>query len=426
VIFYLEKVRCRWYGDAGAKACHVGGVELVASKKDIPYSLVKDGDMWTVRVRTWDNDKLKMVYKSKSTGLKVSEHTKREAQKIAPSIAEKLAGDSQCMCIGPAGGSRFSYYVELWLEAKERNVRANTAKSYRDYAKCHVLPRFGSWNVEDITWRDLEQYAASLLKKLSLSSVKKIFIVIKGALDDAIRDGAISSNPASLVRWPKESREQKGVSLTSDEARQLLQASERAEEPLRAVVTLGLVYGLRLSEICGMRWIDIDFKKKTMKVRHTVTQNGDVRLDEDHTKTRTSERTLHLAENTVQYFKDLRREQQKNGLPLDKVVAWPDGRPVRADSTRRMFYRLLDENGIRRIRIHDLRHTAASLLAAGGIPPQELKEFLGHSDVSVTLEIYTHVFENASKNVSDKMDGILWKEPIWSGNWSGLDKIGNL
>ena len=160
-----------------------------------------------------------------------------------------------------------------------------------------------------------------MLASHSKSTVKKFFIVIRGALDDAVRDEAIQASPEHLVKWPKAERVQRARALTGDEVSRLLKATEEAGEPIRAAVILALFYGLRRSEVCGLRWIDIDFTKGTMHIQHTVTQNGSLILDDDHTKTRGSNRTLALIRQTVPYLKKLRSEQVKSGLLVDKVVA---------------------------------------------------------------------------------------------------------
>ena len=136
----------------------------------------------------------------------------------------------------------------------------------------------------------------------------------------------------------------------------LLEASKDAKEPLRAAIMLGLCYGLRRSEVCGLRWIDIDFQQKTMRIRHTVTQNGDLILDEDHTKTKRSNRTLVLLDETIPYLKELLAKQKEAGLVMDKVVAWMNGKKVQPNSITRIFHTFLRKRGMGHIRFHDLRH----------------------------------------------------------------------
>ena len=384
------------------------------------WTLVDDKGTWTVRIRMTDERTGKVKQKARTTGLKVKDGTKRAAKKVAERIADELY--EQFLAEQDAlDNQRFIYfkeYVEAWLDTREMNVRPNTLKSYQDYADVHIIPKLGNYRVEEITWRILQEFADRLLKSHSRNTVKKFFIVIRGVLDDAVRDGVILSNPALLVRLPKGEKADVSTALTKNEAYLFLTLSESAGEPLRAAIMLGLCYGLRRSEVCGLRWIDINFKDGTMHIQHTVTQNGTVLLDDDHTKTQKSNRVLSLIPSTIPYLKQLRVNQIKSGLVLDKVVAWPDGRIVRPDGITRMFNTFIKSKGLRKIRFHDLRHTAATLLVDAGLPPKKLQSFLGHDDIDMSLKLYTHVVDEVAKDASRRMDQII-NSGICSGFCSG-------
>ena len=185
--------------------------------------------------------------------------------------------------------------------------------------------------------------------------------MVRGALDDAVRDGVIDNNPVTLVRWPKRQRYE-ARAFTKADAFRLLEIAEQAGEPMRAAITLGLCYGLRRSEVCGLRWTDIDFAKGTLHVQHTVTQNGNLVLDDSHVKTKQSNRILFLVDATIPYLTKLRSEHLKLGKVIDKVVCWPDGSAVRPDGISRMFKTLLRKNGMNTtMRFHDLRHTCTNI-----------------------------------------------------------------
>ena len=302
-------------------------------------------------------------------------------------------------------------------------ARANTARSYRDYASKHILPALGNYDVQKITWRVLQNFYNGLLKTHKVNSVKKFDIVVSGALEDAIRDGVLEINPAKLVKWPKREKFE-AKAFSKEDAAKLLVIAEQAGEPMRAAITLALCYGLRREEVCGLRWIDIDFQQETMHIRHTVTQNGSILLDADHTKTMRSNRVISLIPSTIPYLKDLMDEQLKSGLPLDKVVAWPDGHNLRPDGITRMFKTLLRNNGMdTTMRFHELRHTAASLLASAGVPPKQLQAFWGHGDISMTYDVYVHLANEDTVATSGKMDDILGQMESCSGICSGRPKI---
>lgn len=377
----------------------------MAGQKTIKGTLHDEDGTWIVRARVFDPRTGKTKQRSKSTGLKVKDKTKRRAEQVMSEIVAGWEQEAKREPIEepPKEDALFSEYVKGWLSNKDLSVRENTAKSYRDYASTHILPSLGNYPVTDITWRVLQEFCDRMLADHSKSSVKKFFIVIRGALEDAVRDGAIPSSPESLVKWPKAERVQKARPLDEGEVARLLDAAEQAGEPMRAAITLALFYGLRRSEVCGLRWTDIDFAKQTMHIQHTVTQNGTVLLDDDHTKTHGSNRTLVLIDQTVPYLKQLRAEQVRAGLLVDKVVAWPNGKALRPDGITRMFSTLLRNNGIEKARFHDLRHTAATMLANAGVPPKQLQAFLGHDDIEMTLGVYVHAPDNAAAETSSKM-----------------------
>lgn len=386
-------------------------VQMASQSKTVKGSLSEDRGTWVVRARVYNPLTGKNEQRSKSTGLKVKDRTKRKAELMLKEIVAEWETEANREPNNGAfhGNTLFSEYIKGWLDNKDLMVRANTAKSYRDYATAHILPELGNYPVNQITWRILQKFCDEKLKNHAKSTVKKFFIVIRGSLDDAMRDEAILANPERLVRWPKTERVQKARALSGDEVSRLLKAAAEAGEPIRAAVTLALFYGLRRSEVCGLRWIDIDFVKDTLHVQHTVTQNGSLILDDDHTKTKGSNRTLALVDQTVPYLKRLRAEQLGSGLLMDKVVAWPDGRPVRPDGVKSMFRTILKRAGIEKARFHDLRHTAATILANAGIPPKQLQAFLGHDDIEMTLGVYVHASDNAAAETSQKMGEAMGK-----------------
>lgn len=380
-------------------------INQMQSQKPIRGSLHDEDGTWIVRARVFDPATGKTRQRSKSTGLKVKDKTKRKAEQIMREILEAWEREAtrEPDAESPKEDVLFSTYIKGWLDNKDLSVRANTAKSYRDYANAHIIPALGGYFVTKITWRVLQEFCDRMLSNHSKSSVKKFFIVIRGALDDAVRDGVIQANPESLVKWPKTERVLKARALTGDEITILLGSAEKAGEPMQAAITLALFYGLRRSEVCGLRWTDIDFNRKTMHIQHTVTQNGTVLLDDDHTKTKGSNRTLVLIDQTIPYLKQLRAKQVRAGLLIDKVVAWPNGKPLRPDGITRMFSTMLRNSGIEKARYHDLRHTAATTLANAGVPPKQLQAFLGHDDIEMTLGVYVHAPDHAAAETSDKM-----------------------
>ena len=177
---------------------------------------------------------------------------------------------------------------------------------------------------------------------------------------------------------------------------------------LELAVILGAFYGLRRSEIVGLRWDAIDFERNLLTIKYTVTEavvDGKYEVVEKaRTKTKSSRRTLPLVLPFASLLQEMRKEQEKNRGAcgkayctkyLDFVYVNELGERIKPGYISSRFPVLLEENGLRRIRFHDLRHSCASLLYANGVSLKDIQEWLGHSNISTTANIYTHLDFNS-------------------------------
>lgn len=375
----------------------------MASHKTVSGKLYSDNGTWTVRARVFDPNSGKVKQKSKSTGYKVKDNTKRKAECVMREILNEWEREANAIPI--KRDPLFSEYVKKWIKKKELSRKANTAKSYSDYAELHILPALGNMKIRQMNLRHLQLYYEEKLKSLSVNTVKKHHIIIKGALLDAVRDGIIQANFADYVEFPRVEKFH-GKSYSTEQVATLLRAAEKSGEPIHSAILLAVCYGLRREEICGLRWKDIDFDAGKISIRNTVVQSGSTRIEMEHTKTEKSRRVISLIESTVPYLLSLKERQIRNGLSLDKVCVWPDGRTVRPDYITSKTGKVMRSCGLEHIRVHDLRHTAASILARKATPKQ-VQEFLGHEDISTTMNIYTHLMEDDRRATSCIMDEIL-------------------
>ena len=298
----------------------------------------------------------------------------------------------------------FAESVERWLEAKSKPVKENTMVAYTGYANKHIIPMLGHIKTKDIQYAHLQRYIDDLAGDLKVKSLKKHLVVINGALDDAERSGIISSNPARLVQMPREAEKFVGNTLNEEEAKEALSAAQEEGEPMYAIVILGMVYGLRHSEMCGLRWKDIDFENGYIHVCNTVVKGKSGHIEEESTKTEKSNRYLPLIGFTIPYFRDLLQQQISSGSKCDKVCQLSDGSPVLPDYITHKYKEFLAAHNLPDIRVHDMRHTAASLLAAHDATPQQAQEFLGHENISTTLDIYTHITDDMRLSAAANID----------------------
>lgn len=401
----LAKATGRRYNNpVDSLACQVKEVTVdMASPKAVKGALYDDNGTWTVRARVFDPMTGKVKQRSKSTGFKVKDSTKRKAEQAMREIVAEWEKEANSVPV--KRDPLFSEYIKKWLEKKSFSRGQNTVLSYTDYADKHIIPALGRLRVRNMTLQHLQTYYNTKLDSLSVNTLRKHHVIISGALLDAVRDGVITTNFADYVEFPRRQKYE-GKAYTPEQVAALLEAVELEGEPIRAGVMLAVCYGLRRSELLGLRWKDIDFEARTLSVRNTVTKYRDLVVEAEQTKTKKSHRTIDLIESTIPYLLQLKQTQERNGLVLDKVCIWPDGRAVRPDYITSRTRRIMEKYGLEHIRVHDLRHTAATLLASRATLKQ-VQEFLGHEDISTTGNIYAHLMDRDRKATSDIMDGVL-------------------
>ncbi len=403
----------RWeYNKHGNLACRKEGVYNEMASKNVTASLVDDHGTWTVRGRVYDPDTGETKQRSKSTGYKVKANTKRRAEAKMQEIVEKWK--EECEAGSRAASPVFAVYLQKFIDRKRRlRTKANTIKSYQDYIQNHIKPQLGGIPIGEMTLQDIEGFYTEYLKSHTVDSARKVNCVVSGAFREAIRDGMTQVNLADSdhLEFPKAKKYEGGTAYTAREAAMLLDAAKAAGEPIRAAITLGVCYGLRRSEVCGLRWKDIDYELGTLTVCNTVVSNGSLWIESEATKTANSHRTIDLFPNTIPYLKELKKAQEEAGLTLDKVCVWPNGEEVRPDYITRKTKKLMKEKGLRIIRFHDLRHTAASLLAPA-VSPQQLQRFMGHEDISTTYGTYAHLMDKERKATSEAMNRVFEKAGV--------------
>lgn len=381
------------------------GRRKMASHRTLSASLQDDKGTWVVRGRVYNPESGRIHQRSKSTGLKVKDNTKRKAKEMMQQIIAQW--QTEIDKTERAASPPFTAYLSLFikrLESKQR--KATTIKSYQDYIDCHIKPKLGNVPIAELTLSDLDYFYEEYLKTHSPNSARRVHVVIRGAIKEAIRDGYFQYNIADYVELPAKLKFTGAAVYSEAEVNTLLGKAKEEGEPIRAAVVLAVCYGLRRSEIIGMRWQDIDFERNTLTVSNTVVQNGNIRIEAEQTKTKKSHRTIGLLPITIPYLKELKKKQEENKVQTDKLVAWEDGRNMRPDYITRKVEQLMKKCGLKVIRLHDLRHTAISLLAPY-VSPEQLKDFFGHENISTTFDIYLHVLDDRKKATSTAMNEAL-------------------
>lgn len=309
----------------------------------------------------------------------------------------------------------FSEFMLRWLEVVKPTIAVTTYSSYSNMVKKVIVPYFKEKEITltGLKATDIQTFYMEQLKRVKANSVIHYHANIHKALKYAVKIELIDSNPADKVERPKKDRFV-GSFYDSDEVQRLFEAAKGTK--LEIPIFLGAFYGLRRSEALGLKWNAIDFQNNTITIRHTVTSctidGKRVQVAQDTTKTKSSMRTLPL----VPVFKEkliALKEQQKeyrrvcgrcyDKRYLDYICVDEMGTLVSPQYLTTAFPKLLERNGLRHIRYHDLRHSCASLLLANGVPMKQIQEWLGHSDFSTTANVYAHLDYNSKLLSADAM-----------------------
>ena len=304
----------------------------------------------------------------------------------------------------------FADYVQSWLKMIRPTVSAATYNSYRSMVDARIDRYFRALGVTlgALTPSQLQTFYQTILDDgNTTNTVIHYHAVLHRALKNAVKKDVIDRNPADRVDKPRKNRYQ-ASHYTQEEMLRLFSVIEG--DPLEPAIRIAAYYGLRRSEVLGLKWDAINFKDKTISIRHKVVELAEggksVLQGEDVLKTKSSVRTLPL----LPVIEDLlRREKQRQetyrGLfrgayctdYLDYVCVDQMGKLLRPNYVTEHFAWIIQKYGLRKIRFHDLRHTAASLLLANGVPMKQIQIWLGHSTFSTTADIYAHLDVSAQR-----------------------------
>ena len=340
----------------------------------------------------------KRVSKWLPTGLPVKGNKKRAEDMLMAARAEFVAVEAAIDRDMP-----FSSYLIQWMEIARSTLKPNTAAGYASMIQNPIAPYFQQRGITlgGLQAVDIQMFYTSQLKRVSANTVIHYHAIIHRALKYAVKTDLIDVNPADKVERPRKDRFTASF-YDGNEVNRLFQAARGT--PLELPVMLAAFYGLRRSEVVGLKWDAIDFENKTIAIRHTVTVCAEkgrrIEVAADTTKTASSRRTLPLVPAFQTKLAALKEQQEKNRILcgrsycadyLGYVLVDAMGNRLKLSYISTAFPVLLKRNGLRPIRFHDLRHSCASLLLKNGVPMKQIQEWLGHSDFSTTANIYAHL-----------------------------------
>lgn len=314
-------------------------------------------------------------------------------------------------------------YLDEWLERRSTQLRPTSLRGYRNAIRRYLTPRIGAVSLQALDRRTIERLYAQLLvsggrdgRSLSPRTVSFVHAILHGALEDAVLDDLLEVNPASHARRPTRDPNETEVDedlhiWTLEQAAHFL--DEVDDHPWRAVWHLAVGTGARRGEVLGLRWLDVDLEEGAVRIRRSLSVMGGVpRL----LGTKTSRnRTVAIGASVVEALGRERDEQaaRRRAAGEEWCNEWglvftdDQGAPVNPMNVTLEFRRLVRELAVPVIRLHDLRHTHASLLLHQEAQMKLVSDRLGHARIATTMDIYAHLLPAVDSDAADQLDASL-------------------
>jgi integrase len=358
--------------------------------------------------------------------------TKRDAEKALRGI---LVGIDQGSYVRPNKITVGDWLTQWLNNYASMHVTARTLESYSSIIKRHLIPGLGQMALKDLEPSYIQSYYSRALSSgrkdgkggLSARSVLYHHRILSKALSYGVKMGVVARNVAQLVEPPRARRVTMQVLSPSDVPR-LLDAAMGS--PYYVYYCVLLHCGLRRGEGLALRWRNLDLVGSELEVRETAFRlhSGEYIIKEP--KTPHSRRRVSLTPSLAMLLRKYREDQEliseKMGRKLledDFVFCRPDGRPLDPDSVTRRFSEIVRKAGIPRIRLHDLRHTHATLMLKAGVHPKVVSERLGHASIAVTLDTYSHVLPGLQEAAAERFDRMLEEEPTSASESGYVSKM---
>ena len=333
--------------------------------------------------------------------------SRRAAQRA---LTEAMAARDRGIDLNPSG-VLLGDYLDRWLEEHARlRVKGSTFARYRQLAR-RIKPFLGDFALRDLRPPHIQRaYAALLGEGLTARTVLHHHRLLKQALNQAVRWGLLASNPADAVTPPRVERREMRTLTAEDVA---LVEGAATDDEFRRLIRVAVTTGLRLGELLGLQWKDIDFEGGRMLIQRTASyQDRETTLGP--VKTGRSHRPVALSEGTLAVLREHRASQRAHRLELgpayrdfDLVFPAADGSVQPPYRISGRFKDLVARVSLEGVRFHDLRHTMATLALGAGVHVKVISERLGHSTTQITLDTYSHVSPDLQREAAEVLDGAL-------------------
>jgi integrase len=303
-------------------------------------------------------------------------------------------------------------YLYQWLNMHKVTLRDHTIHRYMQIIKNHIVPHIGNLQLKDLHLARVESYYALLIDAgVGTRTIREVHAVLHKSLKKAVRYGYIQVNPAHGASLPRYKHAEMQI-LDENQVSQFLVASHNSRH--MALYHLAVVTGSRQGELFGLKWSDLMWNSGILYIKRQVQQIPGQRWKFIEPKTKSGRRSIRLGESTLQILREHLEQQQEQKVKVgnrwqenDLVFPSSVGTPLNPSNLRIDYIRTLDAAGLPRIRFHDLRHTAASLMLNHGVAVIVVSKILGHAKPSTTMDIYGHLIHEMQEEAAQVMDDLV-------------------
>lgn len=390
----------------------------------------KSNGKCVVRVFCGNDDYGRKVVKSKtftpsSPNLSYSKYHKELTHftKLFEEECQELIEKGLLNCISQSK-MPFSAFCEKYLEIQEKNLAPETLHFYRTVINTHLIPMYGKLMISDIKVRHIQDYIVFLSKKkkphsrleISPATVKRYTTVLRSIMTLAYKMEYIEDDISSSKRlvFPKEETPEIEV-FSEDELNTIFEALESEPINIRVLIEVALMTGCRRGEIVGLKWSDIDLEKQTISIKRSAYQVANQEIKTKMPKSKNSIRRFSIPSRLCLTLNEYKNDHDtckamwgESWNPEGYLFTQFDGTLMHPDTPTRQYAKFLKRHGIRHIKFHALRHTAATILLANGCDIKTVSARLGHGDIETT-NIYLHAMQEADRKAANTLDKLFAK-----------------
>lgn len=330
---------------------------------------------------------------------------KQELNRLATAFELEVKDGADEPC-----SEKFEKIAERWLENKKKSIEVRTYGSYKDLIEGYIKDELGNFKPKQIKKATIDSFYTKLKEMgLSVNSIKHYKVVLSQIFDDCITKGYMKENPCMSIKLPKIEKHELEV-LSKDDIKKLVEALDKQEIKYKLAYNLFLLTGCRREEIAGLMWKYVDLKNKEIEIAKAIIYQPGSGVIIKTPKTSSSMRRVAIDERIIELFEEykvcqdaIKEKAGEKWQETDFVFTTRYGLPMHPSTFSHTFTKFLKKNGLPPVRLHDLRHTVASILINEGMDIVSVAHMLGHATPTTTLTIYAHFIDKANKEAMQIM-----------------------